>query len=78
MALLTDQFRVFAAKRFIKTLEGPDKTASDIASGTNRDRLYVFIGRPQEWDNENVPPDPIDSFQQFSDVYDDLISLKEF
>lgn len=76
MALLTDQFRVFAAKRFIKTLEGPDKTASDIASGTNRDRLYVFIGRPQEWDNENVPPDPVDSFQQFSDVYDDLISLK--
>jgi len=76
MALLTDQFRVFAAKRFIKTLEGPDKTASDIVAGTNRDRLYVFIGRPQEWDNENVPPDPIDSFQQFSDVYDDLISLK--
>lgn len=76
MALLTDQFRVFAAKRFIKTLEGPDKTASDVASGTNRDRLYVFIGRPQEWDNENVPPDPVDSFQQFSDVYDDLISLK--
>lgn len=76
MALLTDQFRVFAAKRFIKTLEGPDKTASDIVAGTNRDRLYVFIGRPQEWDNENVPPDPVDSFQQFSDVYDDLISMK--
>jgi len=25
---------------------------------------------------KNVPPDPVDSFQQFSDVYDDLISLK--
>ena len=38
--------------------------------------MYVFIGRPQEWDNENAPPTPIDSFQEFSDTFSDMISLK--
>jgi len=76
MALLTDQFRIFTAKRFIKSLEGADPTQSDLVAGANRDRLYVFIGRPQEWDNENAPPTPVDSFQEFSDTYSDMISLK--
>ena len=76
MALLTDQFRIFTAKRFIKSLEGADPTQSDLDAGANRDRLYVFIGRPQEWDNENAPPTPVDSFQEFSDTYSDMISLK--
>ncbi len=52
-ALLTDQFRIFSAKKFIKALEGPDATQSDDAAGATRDRLYLFIGRPQPWDNEN-------------------------
>ena len=76
MALLTDQFRIFTAKRFIKSLEGADPTQSDLVAGANRDRLYVFIGRPQEWDNENAPPTPVDSFQEFSDTFSDMISLK--
>ena len=76
MALLTDQFRIFTAKRFIKSLEGADATQSDLQAGSNRDRLYVFIGRPQEWDNENAPPTPVDSFQEFSDTFSDIISLK--
>ena len=76
MALLTDQFRIFTAKRFIKSLEGADPTQSDLVAGANRDRPYVFIGRPQEWDNENAPPTPVDSFQEFSDTFSDMISLK--
>ena len=76
MALLTDQFRIFTAKRFIKSLEGADPTQSDLVAGTSRDRLYVFIGRPQEWDNENAAPTPVDSFQEFSDTFSDMISLK--
>jgi hypothetical protein len=75
-ALLTDQFRIFSAKKFIKSLEGPDATQSDAAAGEDRDRLYVFIGRPQAWDNENSPPQAIDAFDQFSDSYDDMISMK--
>ena len=57
MALLTDQSRIFTAERFRKALEGPNPTQSDLEAGTSRDRLYVFIGRPQPWDNENAPPD---------------------
>ena len=75
-ALLTDQFRIFSAKKFIKSLEGPDPNQSDTAAGATRDRLYLFIGRPQAWDNENSPPQAVDSFFEFSDSYDDMISMK--
>lgn len=75
-ALLTDQFRIFSAKKFIKALEGPIPTQSDSDAGETRDRLYIFIGRPQSWDDENVPPQAVDSFQEFSGSYDDLISMK--
>ena len=75
-ALLTDQFRIFSAKKFIKSLEGPDANQSDTDAGANRDRLYIFIGRPQSWDNENSPPQAVDSFSQFSASYDDMVSLK--
>ena len=76
MALLTDQFRIFTASRLIKSLQGPDPAQSDNDAGSSRDRLYVFIGRPQPWDNENAAPDPVDSFQEFSDDFADMISMK--
>lgn len=75
-ALLTDQFRIFSAKKFIKALEGPVASQSDLDAGSTRDRLYFFIGRPQPWDNENTPPSAIDRFSEFTDIYDDMISLK--
>lgn len=75
-ALLTDQFRIFSARKFIKALEGPIATQSDSDAGATRDRLYIFIGRPQTWDDENSPPQAVDSFQEFSSSYDDMISLK--
>jgi hypothetical protein len=75
-ALLTDQFRIYAAAKFIKSLEGPSASATDLAAGADRDRLYVFIGRPQNWEDENNPPQAIDSFASYSDLYDDLIALK--
>ena len=61
-ALLTDQFRIYSAGKFIKSLEGPDPEATDLVAGSDRDRLYIFIGRPQPWENENNPPQAIDSF----------------
>ena len=48
----------------------------NVDAGSDRDRLYVFIGRPQPWDNENAAPDPVDSFQEFSDDFADMISMK--
>jgi hypothetical protein len=75
-ALLTDQFRIYSAQKFIKSLEGPNPEQTDFEAGSTRDRLYVFIGRPQQWESDNNPPEPVDSFSEYSDVYDDLISLK--
>ena len=75
-ALLTDQFRIFSAQKFIKALEGPISTQSDADAGATRDRVYIFIGRPQAWDDENSPPQAVDSFLEFSSSYDDMISLK--
>lgn len=76
MALLTDQFRIFSTERFIKSLEGLDPTQSDDEAGSSRDRLYIFTGRSQEWENENSPTIPIDSFQDYSNIFRDMISLK--
>ena len=41
-ALLTDQFRIFSALKFIKALEGPDPTQSDTDAGATRDRVYLL------------------------------------
>ena len=73
---LTDQFRIFSAKNLSMLLEGPDANQSDDGAGTTRDRVYLFIGRSITWDNENSPPQAVDSFSEFSDSYDDMISLK--
>ena len=37
MALLTDQFRIFTANKFIKALEGPDPIQSDTDAGADTD-----------------------------------------
>ena len=39
-ALLTDQFRIFSAKKFIKALEGPDATQSDAVAGATGPHYY--------------------------------------
>ena len=42
-ALLTDQFRIFTAQKFIKSLEGPNPLDSDVVAGDDRDRLYICL-----------------------------------
>ena len=52
-AIITDLFRIHNAQQFVEALAEPDtaspaeETAAE--SGTQRTRLYFFIGRPQEW-----------------------------
>jgi hypothetical protein len=44
-AIISDKFRIFNSKQFLESLiEG----ASD--TGTERTRMYFFVGRPQRWD----------------------------
>jgi hypothetical protein len=44
-AIISDKFRIFNAKQFLESLsEGTSDT------GTERTRMYFFVGRPQRWD----------------------------
>ena len=43
-AIISDKFRIFNAKQFLESLtEGATDT------GSERTRMYFFVGRPQPW-----------------------------
>jgi hypothetical protein len=91
-SLVADNFRVFAAEQFIESLEEPyDNLNNPVADNTTaaynyRSKIYLFVGRPQEWSLERYvnqtditefdPPDPYDSFNDMNEVYDDMIAVK--
>lgn len=92
-ALVTDNFRVFAAEQFIESLEEPyDSSQNPVADELSdaaqkyRSKIYLFIGRSYNWNAEKYdgissvdefnPPDPVDSYDEVSEIYDDMISLK--
>ena len=71
-ALITDQFRVFLADQFVDSFD---------TSETLPNTLYIFIGRPQYLQidssgGDTTPPTPIDSFEQYSSIYEDMVALK--
>ena len=49
MALVTDNFRIYAAESFRNTLTATNK-------------VYMFVGRAKTWGSSDVPPtgEPID------------------
>lgn len=91
-SLVADNFRVFAAEQFIESLEEPyDNSNNAVADNTTaaynyRSKIYLFVGRPQQWPLEKYdgqsdvtefePPDPYDSFNDMNEVYDDMIAVK--
>jgi hypothetical protein len=91
-SLVSDNFRVFAAEQFIESLEEPyesDGTPSadnTTAAYNYRSKIYLFVGRPQNWTLERYvgrtdvtefePPDAYDSFNDMNEVYDDMIAVK--
>ena len=91
-SLVTDNFRVFAAEQFIESLEEPYDSSnnaeadSSAAAQSYRSKIYLFIGRSQNWTLERysgqsavtefAPPDVFDSFNDSNEVYDDMIAVK--
>lgn len=91
-SLVTDNFRVFAAEQFIESLEEPydnsdnPEADSSAAAQNYRSKIYLFIGRSQDWTlerysgqsavTEQAPPDAYDSFNDSNEVYDDMIAVK--
>lgn len=102
-SLVTDNFRMFAAQQFVESLEEPyTNTATpptptsdtDAQSQAYRSKIYLFIGRSQNWNDTSTtnaviekyegfstisdlnPPTPVDSIDELSEIYDDMIALK--
>jgi len=64
--LVTKQFKVSNAKSFLE----------QFASSSNNS-LYMFLAKPSVWNHNNdVPSEPIDSNQNYSKTWDEMISFK--
>ena len=65
MALVTDNFRIYAAESFRDTLQSTNK-------------VYMFVGRAKTWGSTDVPPtgEPIDSFEYARTSYGDSVAFK--
>lgn len=107
-SLVSDNFRMFAAEQFMESLEEPyssvntpvtDETSA--VAQAYRSKIYLFIGRSYDWNDESAisttddsvvekydgdsttspfsdifVPEPVDSIDEFNEIYDDMISLK--
>jgi len=65
MALVTDNFRIYAAESFRDTLQTTNK-------------VYMFVGRAKTWGSTDVPPtgEPLDSFEYARTSYGDSVAFK--
>ena len=61
--IITENFRVFNATQFVEYI-----------ADTNN--LYLFIGRPQSWDNEPTAPTPVNVPYQDTGYWADTVALK--
>ena len=61
--IITENFRVFNATQFVEYI-----------ADTNN--LYLFIGRPQSWDNEPTAPTPVNVPYQDTLYWSDTVALK--
>ena len=64
-AIITEKFRLHNAKEFKQS-----------ATETNNS-MYMFIGRPASWPDDNTPPTPVDSLNDEYDAYANMTALKE-
>ena len=48
----------------------------DLQDVENTGKAYMFIGRPTGWDNDNLPPTPSNSVDEYREVFDQMLALK--
>ena len=68
-AIITDQFRILSAQNFIDSVE----------SSSNSYYAFVGLTNSTDYDSdwENLPISPLDSFDNYSDIWDTIIGLKK-
>lgn len=67
-AIITTKFRYQTAINLINAIGGNGSQAID--------KYFLFIGRTEEWDDDNNPPTPEDSVSQENDARYNMLSLK--
>jgi len=65
-AIITKDMRLHNARQFVEAVSEPANT-----------KLYVFVGKPEEWATESAPDTPIDTYRSQVDVWDNMIALKK-
>ncbi len=64
-AIITEKFRLHNAKEF-------KQSATESGNA-----MYMFIGRPLSWADDNNPPTPVDSLNDEYDAYANMTALKK-
>jgi len=64
-AIITEKFRLHNAKEF-------KQSATETGNA-----MYMFIGRPTAWSDDNSPPTPVDSLNDEYDAYANMTALKK-
>ena len=65
--LVTKQFKLSNSKSFIEQF-----------SDSNGNSLYMFLAKPSVWQvNNDTPPNPTDTIQDYSKIWDEIIALKK-
>ena len=64
-AIITEKFRTHNARQFVEDFEETGQTN------------YIFIGRPQPWPDDNIPPDPANAEAEEISTYEDMVALKK-
>ena len=52
------------------------QNAKNLISSLINQPAYTFIGRPTPWPNEQVPPTPDNSIEEYYEVMDQMLSMK--
>lgn len=68
-AIITDQFRITNAQNFVGSFESTENTYYSFVGLTNSTDYNV------NWDVD--PPSPIDSFDNYHDIWDTIVALKK-
>jgi len=64
--IITKNFKINNAKAF----------KENYANASYGNSLYMFLARPNPWNNDSAPPDPTDVQENYAKTWDEIISLK--
>ena len=62
--LVTTELRIHNAKKFVESV------------GNEHDNMYMFLAKPLAWEDDNIPPTPLDSVHYKKHIWDEMVAMK--